>query len=60
MSDPVPERKINKKRLENLERLKRKRELKLSKSKRKKSAQVAARKIVKETVLLIIVQIYLF
>ena len=50
MSDPLPERKINKKRLENLERLKKKRELKISKNKQKKSAQIAARKIGKETV----------
>lgn len=49
MSDPLPERKINKKRLENLERLKKKQELKISKNKQKKSAQLAARKVVKET-----------
>uniref|UniRef100_A0A1I8BLN3 RNA helicase n=1 Tax=Meloidogyne hapla TaxID=6305 RepID=A0A1I8BLN3_MELHA len=53
MSDPLPERKINKKRLENLERLKKKQELKISKNKQKKSAQLAARKVVKETLLFV-------
>ncbi|CAK5065974.1 unnamed protein product [Meloidogyne enterolobii] len=49
MFDHLPEQKINKKRLENLERLKRKQKLKISKNKRKKSAQLAARKQAKET-----------
>ena len=50
MFDHLPEQKINKKRLENLERLKKKQKLKISKNKQKKSAQLAARKQVKETV----------
>jgi len=50
MFDHLPEQKINKKRLENLERLKKKQKLKISKNKQKKSAQLAARKHVKETV----------
>nr|CAD2180431.1 unnamed protein product [Meloidogyne enterolobii]CAD2199639.1 unnamed protein product [Meloidogyne enterolobii] len=49
MFDHLPEQKINKKRLENLERLKKKQKLKISKNKQKKSAQLAARKHVKET-----------
>ena len=50
MFDNLPEQKINKKRLENLERLKKKQKLKISKNKQKKSAQLAARKQVKETI----------
>jgi hypothetical protein len=58
MFDSLPQQKINKKRLESLNRLKKKKELKISKSKQKKSAQIAARKIVKETVFLKLIVTY--
>ena len=50
MSDPHPEYKINQKKLQNLERLRRKKEAKISKNKQKKLGQIAARKKIKETV----------
>jgi hypothetical protein len=50
MSDPVPELKMNRKKLENLERLKKKKEAKVSKSKQRKLTQIAERKKHKQTV----------
>ncbi|KAL3079361.1 hypothetical protein niasHT_037691 [Heterodera trifolii] len=49
MSDPVPDKRINKKKLENIERLRRKNETKISKNKSKKLAQLAERKKIKQT-----------
>lgn len=42
--------KVNKKKLENLERIRRKKEAKISKNKAKKLAQIAERKRIKQTV----------
>uniref|UniRef100_A0A914I9J1 RNA helicase n=1 Tax=Globodera rostochiensis TaxID=31243 RepID=A0A914I9J1_GLORO len=49
MSDPGPDHRINRKKLENIERLQRKNEAKISKNKAKKLAQLSARKRIKQT-----------
>ncbi|KAI3411930.1 Pfam:DUF1605 [Globodera pallida] len=49
MSDPVADHRINRKKLENIERLQRKNEAKISKNKAKKLAQLSARKRIKQT-----------
>lgn len=49
MSDLIPGYKINKKKLENLDRLRKKREQKVSKTKQKKLSQIAERNRIKQT-----------
>ena len=50
MSDPVPDCRVNRKKLENLQRIKKKQEAKISKNKQKKLAQLAHTKQNKQTV----------